>query len=289
MNAAGADATGEVVALYGQALFKKDDPETNEEQLRALRGSGFDTVILFALHVHPDGELFYSDVPIAQNGVISPQANPHLPQLVAALRQGGAQTVLFSIGAGGVADYQNIQALLQTKGGQAALEKNFQAVASWLKIDGFDLDDEEDGISPKTIATLATLLHPLSKKGILTAAPYTEMDFWLACLEEVFKQSGEQLFRWWNLQVYGGADAEGWITSLAGFIKSHDVGLTDANAFIVPGYSVAGSTPGEICAALSDLEVGGGFLWNAGSIFASGSPPKVWAKAIVDGLSGRCP
>ncbi len=277
-----------IVGLYGQALFKANDPPVNNEQLKALQGSGFTTVLLFALHVDQDGNLSYSDVPMAQNGQISNQANPQLPQLVAGLRQGGVDQVLITIGSADVLDYHHIQELLKTPQGREILLRNFTAVASFLGIDGFDFDDEEEGITTDTIAALAKMVYPLGRKNLLTAAPYTDQEFWLECLEKVFIQNGFQLFTWWNLQIYGGADADDWITAIAKLIAEDKVGLKSANAFIVPGYSLDEITPQQVCAAISRLTVGGGFLWNAAGVFQSTTPPKGWADAIVDGLHKRC-
>src|SRR5437763_14532459 len=66
-----------------------------------LLNSGFTTVILNSLHIHDDGSLWLNDSEVVDaNGNAQPLATQLTP-IVTALRGGGINTVLVSIGGGG--------------------------------------------------------------------------------------------------------------------------------------------------------------------------------------------
>lgn len=207
------------IGLYGQGLFDTDDNTRNRRDVQRLTGSGFTTLILFTLHVHPSGELYLGDNALAKDGRIvyrwKDVQNPSLPDIIRTLRAGGFANVLFSIGFGGPPqpqDWQHIQDLLQ-QGKGPELIANFAAVARWTGVDGFDLDCEEDVLA-STIATMATELARLGRSNTVTLCPYDRMDWWLDCLEQIHTRHRTQLVRKLNLQVYGGADPGDWLTAL---------------------------------------------------------------------------
>jgi hypothetical protein len=283
------------IVLYGSGLFGRDVPLTNATQGAALAESGFTTVILWTLHVDPDGTLVYNDTVIVRDGVFA-ATFLYLPRLVNQLKTApgsSVKTVLFCVGSGGVDDFKNIQSLLATKAGKLTLSRNFHALSAALPIDGFDFDDE-DLFDPTTTAQLTELLCA-GNEMIITYCPYFgEATPWNAAIEAVYTWDQQQnpvlgqSVRWWNLQCYSGGGSNvpaTWVQQL-----STKAGIGDAAAYIIPGYDASVQTPSSIQAtftalAASDPGIAGGFIWNSSAIFASTSTPKDYAQAILAGLA----
>ena len=120
-----------------------------------LKDSGFTTVEAWALHVSDTGDFSFNDTPIVQNAEYV--GDPGWPAALAGLKQGGGVTELyFSIGGWGVADFANIQQLIEQQGSgpSSILHRNFAALQSAIPvIDGIDFDDE-DNYDQNTIVTL---------------------------------------------------------------------------------------------------------------------------------------
>ena len=291
--------------LYTHGLFAENDDD------QKLMNSGFTTLMLWSLHVHDNGDLFYNDTLIVSNkeinsGTGTDKINPNMPVDLARLRnEGGVKNVLFSIGAGGGCDnkgkcwepddFQNIQKLLATKAGTATLTDNFTALAKWLKIDGFDFDNEEN-VTPITIATLAAILVPLGRKNIITFCPSFNPNetFWLQCMSATYDPKVRiQLVKWWNLQYYGSADPKTWIPGMKDYMQTHPIGVSDANSFMCPGVDVSTLDPAGVQEQFESwqhndsLALQGGFIWNLDAIHARGDTPADYAKAISDGLNAR--
>jgi hypothetical protein len=287
------------IAIYGNGLF-----ETDDSYLSDLMNSGVTTMVLWSLHVHPNGDLYYNDNLLVSQGKINfgtgpGQINPNMPADLQKLRTGGVAIVLFSIGAGGPpdpTDFHNIQTLLSTPQGTATLTANFKALAQGIGLDGFDYDCEEEGIEVSTITKLTQILTPLGNQRIITFCPYgvPSENFWLQCMSAIYKAMNQlQPVRWWNLQVYGGADPATWINQMKQYIKANPnnpIGVTNPNAFMVPGLEATSpSTVQQQFASWqkSGLGLQGGFIWNLTEIYQSGSTPKAYADAIAKGLAGQ--
>ncbi|MFF4341766.1 hypothetical protein ACFY00_17750 [Kitasatospora sp. NPDC001540] len=281
-------SSGYDIGLYGQGLFDTDDDARNRRALQDLSGSGFTTLVLFTLHVHPSGDLYLGDNVIARNGAVAYRwkdtQDPSFPALVRGLRAGGFRTVLFSIGFGGPPapeDWQHIQELLdQGRGG--VLVANFKAVAQWTGVDGFDFDCEED-VRVSTVATVTTELAKVAPGGVITYCPYDRTQWWIDCLAEVHRTHGNQVVRGLNLQVYGGADPLDWIARLTA--RKGSTGVTDPAAFLSAGQFVR--PPADLPAMFADYGRAGmraGFLWQYGTFEL---PARDYAKAVLAGLSER--
>ena len=284
-------ASGNIV-LYGSGLFGRYTPANNAAQLTALQQSGFTSVILWTLHVDPDGTLVYNDTVIVENGVFAATFS-YLPDLVNQLTATGSsvRNVLFCIGSGGVNDFTNIQALLATDAGKLTLNRNFHALSSALPIHGYDFDDE-DLYDAGTLANLSTMLCD-NNQMIITYCPYAEQSTWNAAVQKVYAWDQEQSpplgqsVQWWNLQCYsGGADNDPaqWVQQLPS-----GAGITGPASYIIPGYDASLQDPASIertfhGLAQSDPGIAGGFLWNSSAIFASQYTPRDYAQAIINGL-----
>jgi hypothetical protein len=278
------------IGLYGQGLFDTDDNASNRRAVQELTRSGFTTLVLFTLHVHPSGELYLGDNPIARDGAIvyrwKDVQNPSLPEIVTELRAGGFENILFSIGFGGPPppeDWQHIQDLLKNGLGQE-LVANFAAVARWTGVDGFDFDCEEE-VEESTIVTMATELARLGRSQVITFCPYDRMQWWLNCLKEIYARHHSQLVRKLNLQAYGGADPGDWLKAVTE--EQDGIGVKDPAGLLSIGNQVA--PPEQLCqeyTPVGRLGLRAGFLWQFG-VFDPTTPPKDYARAVLDGLSGR--
>jgi hypothetical protein len=287
--------TPSTIVLYGSDLFGKDVPGKNAEQLAALQQSGFTSVILWTLHVHPDGTLFYNDTVIVSEGVLA-AAFSHLPDLVKQLVGSGSsvQNVLFCIGSANARDFTNIKTLLATVEGKRALARSFNALSSAMPIAGYDFDNEDlfDPSASDTVAELSEVLCA-NKRLFITYCPYMMQDMWNQAIQSVYTWNQRQKpvlgqsVRWWNLQCYSGGagnDPSSWARLLP-----ENAGVADKAAYIVPGYS-ASQSPSSIEAtfkslATSDPGIAGGFIWNSSAIFAGSFMPRDYAQAIINGLA----
>lgn len=287
------------LVLFAPGLFCDED--TSEAQLTALEGSGFTTVVLFTLRIQEEGDLRSCNRPaVTLDGKIADGINPKMPELLQKLRDQGVETILQSISAGGPptpVDFIRAQNLLATEEGTQTLTRNLQVWADFLKIDGFDFDDEEPGvdtggqIEPATIATLAEILAPMGQQNLITADPSFEpsIEFWLEAMALIQAKEGKQLMSWMNLQTYGGAIPPDWIQAMESFKKP--IGVTDFPGFLVAGFSVQISgAPSDVCTALTGWkdQVSGGMLWNMGLVEQEGFTFAGYSQAMVDGLAGNC-
>lgn len=278
------------VGLYGNGLFGRDVPNVNQSQLLQLQESGFTRVILWTLHVDPDGSLIYNNTPIVQNGDFANTFN-YLPALLTKLAStGSVKEVLFSIGSWGVDDFENIQALLKTQQGTRALRRNFSALAAALPLSGFDFDDESL-YDPATTAQLTEMLCA-GNTMMITYCPYTNQQAWNSALQQTYTWDQQQnpplgqSVAQWHLQCYAGGagnDPLTWAKNLPA-----NAGIHNAPAFILPGFD-SSQSPSSIQSTFAKYKgtgITGGFIWNSSQIFASSCKPREYAQAIIDGLLG---
>lgn len=286
-------SNGYNVVVYGSGLFGNNNPSVNQQQLEAIQGSGVTTIILWTLHVDAVGNFNFNGLPaIVSVGASGSEFNStdygYLPQLITDLKSGGVSKVLFCIGSADVTDFHNITALLSTEGGTQTLFNSFSALVNALPIDGFDFDLEEfDQDYTDTIVKLTLRLNQ-NYGSMITYCPFTEIDFWTNCLTEVYQQNNnQQIVSWFNLQCYAGGGSNNpnnWVADI-----NSQYGVSDPNAFIVPGYDAEESPPSNICQIFTTLDVKGGFIWNSSEIFSGSHTPADFASAITTGLNKNCP
>jgi hypothetical protein len=292
-----------IVEVYGQGLFRLEDPpQLREQYLEQLNASQFNAVILFSLHVHSGGELYYGDTRLVSDGVFDEKLS-YMKRLVAALKE--KSEVWWGIGSAKAADFANIRQLLSTSQGTRILSANFAALLRAVPVDGFDFDMEEswdDGMR-NAVTKLALLLHQFNV-GV-SFCPYTSMTDWFACLADIYEKNGHrQIVKRLNLQCYdggGGNTTRYWLDNLKSY--SGDLGIPDIDSFIVPGYWVCSAhrrdgtclsqySPDDICKVFSNPDLrqnaGGAFLWNTSDIFKSGNSFGDYSRAVANGLAGKC-
>ncbi len=298
------------IQFYGSGLFQDAYPNPTvpyATQLAQIQKSPFNRCVLWALHVQTNGDFYYNDTPMVQNGKFvtstdpTKGVNPDLASLLSQVKSGGnVGKILFSIGPF-QSDFDHIVANL------ASARANFAALKAALPIDGIDFDYEGNyGDQDATnLANLTTLLY--KDLGLeVTYCPYTYESFWLSCLAQVYqKNKNVQLVSAFNLQCYDGGtgnDPAQWAAEISSY--GSPLGIADPITFIFPGFWVAhagaksgmGQCPSEMQSTFTALQpegVVGGWVWNSGDIFNNESAalcpnqdvtPNGYASAIANGL-----
>lgn len=261
-----------VAGVYITGLFGKSGllgPTKSE-----LLASKMNDYIFWSVHVNPDASLHYNDQPLAANGTLNAAIAGPIGDIVTAAKQAGlVQSVWFSIGAGGVSDFQNIQSILKTGGTlEKTLYANFQALMG-LGATGFDLDYEEDLADPSALISELTV-GLFEKVGArLTYCPYYNEQMWIEALKANMTALGSQPVDAFNLQAYSGGagnDPRDWVKAIEA--AGSATGVTDPQAFVRPGLAVAGSTsspaytPSQMTTQLDSWNAPGGWIWNSANV-----------------------
>jgi len=206
-----------------------------------LKTSGFNTVIAWAVHVTPSGDLVYNDPPIITGGKYVGPAG--WPEQLASLKTGATSVdrLIFSVGGWGVGDFPNIKALIEKDGigSDTALYKSFKALKDAIPtIDAIDFDDETT-YDHNTTVQFSLMLHAIGFE--VTYCPYTAQNFWIDCLYAV-EQQVPGLVTAFNLQCYSGGagnNPETWIQAIQTKMGTD----FDANDFVIPGLACMHNTP----------------------------------------------
>jgi hypothetical protein len=252
-------------AIYGGGPFYSGGTSV----INDIKGSGFTTVVAWALHVNPSGDLIFNDPTIVSDGAYIGDAG--WPELLASLKQGetSVNRLLFSIGGWEVGDFPNIQSLIQSQGtgSDSILYKNFQALKNAIPtIDGIDLDDETLYDQNTTVA-FSQMLNTLGYE--VTFCPYGNTGFWVDCLYALNSQTPD-LVTGFNLQCYAGGGnntPQPWIDAIAQKMGSD----FPAASFVSPGLwcrhgasCAEDNCPSDITSQFAGWKssgIQGGFIW----------------------------
>ena len=161
-------------AVYGGGPFYSGGQAVMDD----LRASGFNTVILWSIHVEADtGNLILNDKLVASGG--SYVGDPDWPARLATLKQQptGVTRIEVSIGSGGTDDFAHIRDLVaaQGTGPTSILYRNFQALKAATGADAANFDDEST-YDLNSSTQLGNMLSGLGYK--ITFAPYTSQSYW---------------------------------------------------------------------------------------------------------------
>lgn len=154
----------------------------------AIKASGFNEVILWAIHVDPSNGDLYLNMPEPWNRVTlfsegewidNPDNNNFLSNL-RSLKQGQTSVVrlTWSIGTSFDDDFQSIETLVDSQGTgtDSILYRNFQALKTQMPfIDALDYDDERNYDEPST-TQFSIMVSDLGYK--IAFSPYTRTSFW---------------------------------------------------------------------------------------------------------------
>jgi hypothetical protein len=287
------------VVIYGNGLFQDGYPSppvaypTQAEQLK----KGITSVLLWSIHIHEGGDFYLNDTPFVIDGKVvystdpTKGINPDFPTLVSELMHGGTvRELLISVGAWGTtSDFYNWYAA------RNAVKANLALLKSTFGIAGVDFDYEGDYTQGDGNKIVDLTLDVASVGLFATYCPYMESSWWIGCLQNVYKQNNQnQPVHWFNLQCYAGGSGNNPVEWAQAVAAAPGTGVTDANAFIVPGFGVYpdGLTPAQLQSTFSAFKGSGiisGFLWNSGAIWQgeSSNPsytPNAYATAIAQGL-----
>jgi len=234
--------------------------EPIRENSAIIKGSGFNTLIMWSMHIRENGALVYNGPVIIEDGKYV--GVDYWPEEVKKLRKGSTSInrIEFSIGAWGVPDFDNIQALIEKEGTgpNSILYKNFKVFKEVTGIDVINYDDETNYDVNSTVA-FSKMLVDLGFK--VTLCPYKKADFWKDVYNQVIDYSPGSIDRIY-LQCYAGGrrnDPGDW--------NEHFEGLT-----VIPGLwskhgeeCSKGDSPEEVGGKLAKWEkssgISGGFMW----------------------------
>lgn len=269
-----------------------------------LRASGFTTVVAFAIHVAENGDLVFNETAIVSAGEYV--GDPAWPGQLSRLKQDQPTSVnrlLFCIGGWDTSDFSRVQAFIKEYGPtpDSPLGRSFQALKSAIPaIDGIDFDDESV-YDPNTTVPFAQMLNGLGFE--VTFCPYTNMDFWVGCLQKL-NGSIPNLVTGFNLQCYAGGEGQTpgpWIDA----IKKAMGPDFDAQGFVSPGLWCRngapacdqGRCPSDVYAQINEWSPTGiqsGWIWEFDDLLACESSGTCsgdtmgtadYAQAIVNALS----
>ena len=166
-----------VSALFGGGPFVTEI-KTNAEELKK---SGFNTIIIWSVHVQENGNLVLNDIPVVSNGKLTPAASKIYSKGWKSLREGetSIERIELSVGAWGCKDFENIKALIERDGTgeDTILYKNFKLLIEAADADAINFDDE----SCYDVASATKFGKMCDDMGMKVAlCPYTRMDFWKA-------------------------------------------------------------------------------------------------------------
>ena len=170
-------AQREVSGVYVGGHIRRARPNT----ITTLRQSGFTYVILFNVHVDPDGTLKTDGETICKDGeYVFQQTQPYYQQDVANLKKAptSISRIDICIGGWGNDSYTNIKNLVNSQGvgPTSILYRNFKALKEAVpEIDGVNNDIEQD-YDVNSAATFHIMMYDLGYKT--TLAPYTYKSYW---------------------------------------------------------------------------------------------------------------
>ena len=238
-------------AVYGGGPFYNGGTPV----MNTLRASGFKTVVLWTIHVHSNGDLYFNDTLVVAGG--SYVGNSAWPGQLATLKQAPTSVTRIEVGVGsaGVADWETIRDLINSQGtgANSILRRNFQALKSATGADAIN-DDDESGYDVNSTIAFANMAASLGYK--FTLCPYTNSGFWAT-----IKSSLGSLVDHAYLQCYAGGSGNvpsSWNSALG---MKVDPGLWCRHG----SGCASGDTPSSVQTRMSGWKssagITGGFMW----------------------------
>ncbi|MFD4669228.1 lysyl endopeptidase [Lentzea sp. NPDC058450] len=264
-------------AIFGGGPFYSD----GQAVMDTLRSSGFTTVILWSVHVHPNGDLYLNDKLIVQSGRYVGDSG--WPARLRTLKQAptSVNRIEVSVGSWGVRDWENIAALISSggTGPSSILYRNFQALRTATGADAINNDDESFyQVSPT--AAFARMAQGLGYSKF-TFAPYTNQSFW-ASLKSNLGSLVDRVY----LQGYAGGAGNNPATWNRALGMTVDPGLWSKHG---SGCS-AGDSPATVESKMRSWKtsagITGGFMWLYDDMKACSAQGNAaaYARAINNGV-----
>jgi hypothetical protein len=187
----------------GGAIAFGGQPAIND-----LLAAGYNTVIVWSVHVTSDGILILNNTQIVSGGVYNEAAPMDLPSRLAQLRNAGVE-IIFSVGAGGTSDFTNIAALLGGQPGEPGnvIYDNFQALKKAMVAAGGDIDaidfDNEDNLESDVMVNFGITLANAGYNHV-TFCPYMGTQIWFDTMKSLVASQGSGFVSAIHLQCYSG-------------------------------------------------------------------------------------
>lgn len=238
---------GWVSALFGGGPFN-NGPRT----VKKFKNAGFDTIMLWSVHVHEDGTLYLNDLKVCQNGKFVGSST--MKEGWESLKKAPTtvKRIELSVGAWGTPDFENIAALMERDGTgeDTILYKNFKALIEATGADAVNYDDE----SSYDVSVAAKFGRMMATMGMkITLCPYTAMSYWKGVYDELGSELVDRIY----LQCYDGGsgnNVEDWYRAFG-------------NVKIIPGYwcihGGSGDSAAQVKNKLNKVKKfsTGGFMW----------------------------
>ncbi|OOC01612.1 hypothetical protein [Amycolatopsis azurea] len=239
-------------AIYGGGPFYQD----GQGVMDTLRSSGFTTVILWSIHVHDNGDLYYNDHLVVSGGQYVGDAG--WPARLRTLKQAptSVNRIEVSVGAWGTPDWEAIDKLITRDGTGSGtiLYRNFLALKNATGADAINNDDEAHYDVDSTV-TFARMANAMGYRNF-TLAPYTAVSYW----KSVKNGLGALVDRVY-LQAYAGGSGNNPATWSQSLGMPVDPGLWSKNG---SGCS-SGDSPAQVESKMrswkSSAGIPGGFMW----------------------------
>lgn len=187
-------ATDYVSAIFGGGPFYQGGQKVMDD----LRASGFNTVIIWSVHVNENGDLVLNDSLICSNGEYRGEQKWKEQWSTLKKSPTSVKRIEVSVGAAGCRDFENIMDLINKygTGKDTILYKNFLALKEATGADAVNYDDE----SCYDVDSAVKFGNMCSNMGYKVAlCPYTNSSFW----SSVKSQLGDIVDRVY-LQCYAG-------------------------------------------------------------------------------------
>ncbi|RLV61589.1 hypothetical protein D5018_00270 [Parashewanella curva] len=271
-------------AIYaGGSIYKNPETSINE-----LKNSGFDTIIVWTIHVHANGDLnFNEEFPLIEGGkYVGDNDYPNFRKEIASLKTGKTkvQRIEFGLSGAGSETYSNIKALFKCDKTSACdiknniLYKNFKILKeTFPDVDGLNNDDEDEFDMDSSVI-FHNMLSDIGFKT--TISPYGDEDFWKGFIAKVNAHKSNAL-DYIYLQGY----------SLGEYNSPCDWNLGLPVSF---GFATSKSGPNDVYAVLSQWKqkcpkiTQGGFMFQYDDIKNNGDA-EFYAQSINDALKVKTP
>lgn len=240
---------GWVSAIFGGGPFNN-----GKRGLKDVKEAGWDTIMLWSVHVYDDGTLYLNDLKVAENGEFvggntMKEGWKYLKEAPTTIKR-----IELSVGAWGTKDFEAICTLMNRDGTgeDTILYRNFKALIDACGADAINYDDESN-YNVDDAVKFGKMVESMGLK--VTLCPFNQMNYWV----NVYKGLGAELCDRIYLQCYdGGAynNVKDWYDAFGG-VK------------IIPGYwclhynNSAGDTAAQVKNKLEQVKPysTGGFMW----------------------------
>lgn len=262
-----------VSAIFGGGPFVTGGEKVRE----SIKASGFNTLMIWSVHVHEDGSLYLNDYCVCRDGkfVLKTRGNDTLTWDGIKGEDSSITRIELSVGAWACADFENIRTLMNRDGDgeDTVLYKNFKALIEETGADAINFDDE----SCYDAAALTRFGKMCVKMGCkVTLCPYMRMDVWKQ-VKGALRDNCDRIY----VQCYAGGSGNAY--NLASWAS--EFGMP-----VIPGYwclnnenppgDTAENVKNKLTSNLSSIT--GGFMWlyDHMQILTGANTTKDYAEAI---------